>query len=117
MIAKSVRDLVGNTPLYEITSFDLPAGTRILAKLEWMNPGGSVKDRLGIQLVDAAIEQGYVTPGGTIIEPTAGNTGIGLALAAKKYDLTGHLCRSGKVQPGETDVDAGTRRDCRQHTD
>lgn len=83
MIAKSVRDLVGNTPLYEITSFDLPAGTRILAKLEWMNPGGSVKDRLGIQLVDAAIEQGHVTRGGTIIEPTAGNTGIGLALAAK----------------------------------
>jgi len=52
-----------------------------------MNPGGSVKDRLGIQLVDAAIENGHVTPGGTIIEPTAGNTGIGLALAAKKYDL------------------------------
>ena len=87
MIANNVRDLVGNTPLYEITSFDLPAGTRILAKLEWMNPGGSVKDRLGIQLVDAAIENGHVTPGGTIIEPTAGNTGIGLALAAKKYDL------------------------------
>ncbi|WP_290785811.1 PLP-dependent cysteine synthase family protein [Exiguobacterium sp. UBA7533] len=87
MIANNVRDLVGNTPLYEIISFDLPAGTRILAKLEWMNPGGSVKDRLGIQLVDAAIENGHVTPGGTIIEPTAGNTGIGLALAAKKYDL------------------------------
>ncbi|HBQ76368.1 MAG TPA: cysteine synthase, partial [Exiguobacterium sp.] len=87
MIANNVRDLVGNTPLYEITSFDLPAGTRILAKLEWMNPGGSVKDRLGIQLVDAAIENGHVTPGGTIIEPTAGNTGIGLALAAQKYDL------------------------------
>jgi len=80
MIANNVRDLVGNTPLYEITSFDLPAGTRILAKLEWMNPGGSVKDRLGIQLVDAAIENGHVTPGGTIIEPTAGNTGIGLPL-------------------------------------
>jgi len=87
MIVKSVRELVGNTPLYEITSLDLPAGTRILAKLEWMNPGGSVKDRLGIQLIDTAIEQGLVSRGGVIIEPTAGNTGIGLALAAKQHEL------------------------------
>lgn len=79
---KHVHELIGNTPLVEITQFELPEGVRIFAKLEYFNPGGSVKDRLGKKLLQTALENGNITEGGTIIEPTAGNTGIGLALAA-----------------------------------
>lgn len=79
---KNVHEMIGNTPLMEITQFSLPEGVRLFAKLEFMNPGGSVKDRLGIELLEAALAKGDLVQGGTIIEPTAGNTGIGLALAA-----------------------------------
>lgn len=79
---KNVHDLIGNTPLMEITQFSLPEGVRLFAKLEFMNPGGSVKDRLGMELLECALSSGQLKPGGTVIEPTAGNTGIGLALAA-----------------------------------
>jgi cystathionine beta-synthase (O-acetyl-L-serine) len=79
---KNVHELIGNTPLMEITHFSLPKGVRLFAKLEFMNPGGSVKDRLGIELLGTALSSGQLKPGGTVIEPTAGNTGIGLALAA-----------------------------------
>ncbi|SFE06564.1 O-acetylserine dependent cystathionine beta-synthase [Paenibacillus catalpae] len=81
-IYRNVRELIGNTPIVELTQFSLPAGVRLFAKLEMMNPGGSVKDRLGLALLSDAAERGVLKPGGTIIEPTAGNTGIGLALAA-----------------------------------
>ncbi len=77
-----MHELIGNTPLLEITQFSLPEGVRLFAKLEFMNPGGSVKDRLGMELLDSALAKGQLVKGGTIIEPTAGNTGIGLALAA-----------------------------------
>lgn len=79
---KNVHELIGNTPLLEITQFHLPEGVRLFAKLEFMNPGGSVKDRLGLELLDCALSSGQLKTGGTVIEPTAGNTGIGLALAA-----------------------------------
>jgi cystathionine beta-synthase (O-acetyl-L-serine) len=79
---KNVHELIGNTPLMEITQFSLPEGVRLFAKLEFMNPGGSVKDRLGVELLECALSSGQLKPGGTVIEPTAGNTGIGLALAA-----------------------------------
>lgn len=81
-VAKSVHELIGNTPVVEITHFPLPEGVRLFAKLEYFNPGGSIKDRLGQELLRDALETGKLTEGGTIIEPTAGNTGIGLALAA-----------------------------------
>ncbi|ANB61287.1 PLP-dependent cysteine synthase family protein [Anoxybacteroides amylolyticum] len=81
-VAKNVHDLIGNTPVVEITHFPLPEGVRLFAKLEYFNPGGSIKDRLGQELLRDALETGKLTEGGTIIEPTAGNTGIGLALAA-----------------------------------
>ncbi|PTY77421.1 cysteine synthase [Heyndrickxia sporothermodurans] len=85
--AKHVSELIGNTPLVEITSYSLPKGVRIFAKLEYFNPGGSVKDRLGQYLVKRALEEGKLQEGGTIIEPTAGNTGVGLALAAIKFGV------------------------------
>ena len=86
MIVKSVYELIGQTPLIEL---DLPVakGSRILAKLESFNPGGSVKDRLGMSLIEAALKRGEIDRDTTIIEPTAGNTGIGLALATQKYHL------------------------------
>ncbi|MBO0959411.1 cysteine synthase family protein [Neobacillus sp. MM2021_6] len=81
-VYKNVHELIGHTPIVEITQFSLPEGVRIFAKLEFMNPGGSVKDRLGVELLHEAFSSGKLRAGGTVIEPTAGNTGIGLALAA-----------------------------------
>lgn len=85
--AKSIHELIGQTPLLEITSYQLPEGVRLFAKLEYFNPGGSVKDRLGLYLLEQAFKEGKLQKGGTIIEPTAGNTGIGLALAAIQYEV------------------------------
>ncbi|MFJ8066459.1 PLP-dependent cysteine synthase family protein [Psychrobacillus sp. NPDC096426] len=79
---RSVQELIGNTPIVEITHITIPNNCRVFAKLEYLNPGGSVKDRLGLSLIQDAQESGKLKPGGTIIEPTAGNTGIGIALAA-----------------------------------
>lgn len=81
-VHQSVKSLIGNTPIMELTQFPLPNHVRLFAKLEYFNPGGSVKDRLGIELIRDAEEKGLLKEGGTIVEPTAGNTGIGLALAA-----------------------------------
>jgi cystathionine beta-synthase len=85
--AESVVDLVGNTPLVRLTSVtrDLgPDAPLVLAKVEYLNPGGSVKDRIAVRMVDAAEASGALHPGGTIVEPTSGNTGIGLALVAQQ---------------------------------
>ena len=92
--AQSIVDLVGNTPLVRLTRVtrDLGAADRqplILAKLEMLNPGGSVKDRIGLPMIEAAERDGKLRPGGTIIEPTSGNTGHGLAIAAA---LKGYRC-------------------------
>lgn len=82
LVVDSVKSLIGRTPMLRITNFPLPDGVNIYAKLEFFNPGGSVKDRIGVEMIRAAEEQGLLKPGGTIIEPTAGNTGIGIALAS-----------------------------------
>jgi cystathionine beta-synthase (O-acetyl-L-serine) len=91
-IYKNVHALIGHTPIVEITQFPLPEGVRLFAKLEFMNPGGSVKDRLGIELLRDAFASGKLREGGTVIEPTAGNTGIGLALAAINKGVQVILC-------------------------
>jgi cystathionine beta-synthase len=93
--AESILDLVGNTPLVRLTRIPerdlgpLDGQPLILAKLETMNPGGSVKDRIGLPMIEAAEKAGLLKPGGTIIEPTSGNTGHGLAIAAA---LKGYRC-------------------------
>ena len=81
-VYSSVHELVGNTAIVEINQLPIPNNCRIFAKLEYLNPGGSVKDRLGISLIEDAEQSGNLLPGGTIIETTAGNTGSGLDLAA-----------------------------------
>ena len=77
---ENIIELVGNTPLLHLARFARPPLADIYAKLEYMNPGGSVKDRAALGMILDAEERGLVKPGSTIIEPTAGNTGIGLAL-------------------------------------
>jgi cystathionine beta-synthase (O-acetyl-L-serine) len=91
-VYNNVHELIGHTPIMEICKFPLPEGVRIFAKLEFLNPGGSVKDRLGLELVRDAFARGKLCAGGTIIEPTAGNTGIGLALAAINKGVQVILC-------------------------
>ncbi|MFT9599265.1 PLP-dependent cysteine synthase family protein [Mesobacillus sp.] len=81
-VYRSIHELIGHTPMVELTQFHLPDDVRLYAKLEYLNPGGSIKDRLGVELLDEAFRTGKLKKGGTLIEPTAGNTGIGLALAA-----------------------------------
>ncbi|USK69296.1 PLP-dependent cysteine synthase family protein [Peribacillus asahii] len=91
-VVRNIHELIGSTPMLEITRFSLPKYVRIFAKLEFFNPGGSIKDRLGVELLEAALASGALKPGGTVIEPTAGNTGIGLALAALHYGVHVIVC-------------------------
>src|SRR3989440_4188517 len=78
----SVLDLVGETPIVRLDSVGRDVEARLLAKLEYLNPGGSVKDRIGMAMIEKAEGEGKLRPGGTIVEPTSGNTGVGLAIAA-----------------------------------
>jgi cystathionine beta-synthase len=80
----TVLELVGNTPIVRLDSVGRDVEPQILAKLEYLNPGGSVKDRIGLAMIEKAEAEGKLKPGGTIVEPTSGNTGVGLAIAAAK---------------------------------
>ena len=80
----SVVDLVGNTPLVRLSSVARGLPAPVVAKVEYLNPGGSVKDRIAVRMIDAAEKSGELQPGGTIVEPTSGNTGVGLALVAQQ---------------------------------
>ena len=90
-IAKQLTELIGNTPLLELNKYSESKGikTPIVAKVEYFNPGGSVKDRIALAMIEDAEQRGILKPGATIIEPTSGNTGVGLALvsAVKGYKL------------------------------
>ncbi len=85
----TVLDLVGNTPVVWLQRMSQGLQPTILAKLEYLNPGGSVKDRIGLRMIEAAERDGKLRPGGTIVEPTSGNTGVGLAIAAA---IRGYRC-------------------------
>jgi cysteine synthase B len=80
---RSILDLVGNTPLVDVSSLSPNPAVRILVKLEGQNPGGSVKDRIALAMVEAAEKEGRLSPGDILLEPSSGNTGIGLALVAR----------------------------------
>ncbi len=88
---ENITDVVGNTPLVRLGRVEEGEGIRatLLAKLEYMNPGGSVKDRPAVKMIEVAEKEGLLEPGGTVVEPTSGNTGIGLALAAA---IKGYNC-------------------------
>ncbi len=85
----SVLELVGQTPIVRLDRLGREVPGELLAKLEYLNPGGSVKDRIGLAMIEAAEQEGKLRPGGTIVEPTSGNTGVGLAIAAA---LRGYRC-------------------------
>src|ERR671933_1548642 len=82
-------ELVGATPIVRLQKVGVELGCDLLVKLEYLNPGGSVKDRIGLPLIEAAEREGKLRPGGTIVEPTSGNTGVGLAIAAA---IKGYRC-------------------------
>jgi cystathionine beta-synthase len=82
--AEHIVDLVGNTPLVRLNTVAAGLAPLVLAKVEYLNPGGSVKDRIALRMVEAAEKSGALRPGGTIVEPTSGNTGVGLAMVAQR---------------------------------
>jgi cystathionine beta-synthase len=88
-IRPDVISALGNTPLVRLNSVTKGIRTPVVAKLEMLNPGGSVKDRIGIRMIEEAERKGWLKPGGTIVEPTSGNTGVGLAMAAA---VRGYKC-------------------------
>src|SRR3981081_4189029 len=83
-IARHVSELIGNTPLVQLNSVVPDGAGTVAAKIEYLNPGGSAKDRIAVKMIDAAEASGELKPGGTIVEPTSGNTGVGLALVAQQ---------------------------------
>ncbi|TFB77350.1 cystathionine beta-synthase [Cryobacterium glaciale] len=83
-IANTILDLIGDTPLVKLHKVSAGVSATVLVKLEYLNPGGSAKDRIAVRIIDAAERDGLLKPGGTIVEPTSGNTGVGLALVAQQ---------------------------------
>lgn len=104
--AEHIADLVGNTPLVKLNSVVKDAGVKctVLAKVEYFNPGGSVKDRIAVRMIDAAERSGALKPGGTIVEPTSGNTGVGLALIAQRRGYACIFVCPDKVSQDKRDV-------------
>ena len=82
-VKDSILDTIGNTPLVRLSRIGAGLAPQLVAKLEVFNPGGSIKDRVAVAMIDAAERDGHLRPGGTIVEPTSGNTGTGLAIAAR----------------------------------
>ncbi len=105
-IAESILDLVGNTPIVKVKR--LAAAHRVTAtiaiKMEPLNPGGSAKDRIAISMIDAAEREGLIQPGGTIVEPTSGNTGVGLAIVAAQRGYKCVFVCTDKVGPSKIDL-------------
>ena len=88
-VYKAISDLIGNTPLVELTHIEEKEGleARVVAKVEFFNPAGSVKDRIAKKMIEDAEKKGLIKPGATLIEPTSGNTGIGIASVATSLNL------------------------------
>jgi len=102
--AESIVDLMGNTPLVRLSRVTEGLAPLVLAKVEYLNPGGSVKDRIALRMIEAAEADGRLKPGGTIVEPTSGNTGIGLALVAQRKGYRCVFVCPDKVSKDKRDV-------------
>src|ERR1700730_8070423 len=103
----SLIELFGNTPMVRLHKITRPLGPdapQVLAKVEYFNPGGSVKDRIALRMVEAAEQSGALQPGGTIVEPTSGNTGIGLAIVAQEKGYRCLFVCPDKVAPATSSV-------------
>ena len=103
-IARHVSDLIGNTPLVQLNSVVPEGAGTVAAKVEYLNPGGSSKDRIAVKMIDAAEASGQLKPGGTIVEPTSGNTGVGLALVAQRRGYKGVFVCPDKVSEDKQNV-------------
>ena len=102
--AESIVDLMGNTPLVRLSRVTQGLAPLVLAKVEYLNPGGSVKDRIATRMIEAAEADGLLKPGGTIVEPTSGNTGVGLALVAQRKGYRCIFVCPDKVSQDKRDV-------------
>jgi cystathionine beta-synthase len=103
-VSDHMIDLVGNTPLVRLHRVTEGIAAQVLAKVEYFNPGGSVKDRIALAMVEDAERSGALQPGGIIVEPTSGNTGVGLALVAQKKGYTCVFVCPDKVAKDKIDV-------------
>ncbi len=122
-VADSLLDLVGNTPMVRLRRVGADLTCDLIAKLEMFNPGGSVKDRPAIAMIDAAERDGLLKPGGTIVEPTSGNTGVGLAIVAAQRGYSCIFVMSDKMSTEKVALCARTapkwwcaRPRCRRRT-
>ncbi|APF41449.1 cystathionine beta-synthase [Neomicrococcus aestuarii] len=102
--ANSVLDLIGKTPLVKLNKVTDGVKATVLVKLEYLNPGGSVKDRIALKMIEEAEKQGHLKPGGTVVEPTSGNTGVGLALVAQMKGYKTIFVTPDKVGEEKRDV-------------
>ncbi|MET1153731.1 cystathionine beta-synthase [Arthrobacter sp.] len=102
--ANSVLDLIGNTPLVKLNKVTEGIAATVLAKVEYFNPGGSIKDRIAVKMIEEAEKDGRLKPGGTVIEPTSGNTGVGLALVAQQKGYKSIFVTPDKVGLEKRDV-------------
>lgn len=102
--AEHIIDLVGNTPLVRLNAVARQVSPLVLAKVEYLNPGGSVKDRIALPMIEAAERSGALRPGGTIVEPTSGNTGVGLAMVAQRKGYRCLFVCPDKVSADKRDV-------------
>jgi hypothetical protein len=103
-VSRSLLDLVGNTPLVRLDRVGRDLSCHLLAKLEFLNPGGSVKDRPAVAMIEAAERAGHLQPGGTIVEPTSGNTGVGLAIVAARKGYHCVFVMPDKIAPEKIDL-------------
>ena len=103
-VANSLIDLVGNTPLVRLNRVTEGIAATVLAKVEYFNPGGSVKDRIAVRMIEDAERSGALQPGGTIVEPTSGNTGVGLAIVAQTRGYSCVFVCPDKVARDKIDV-------------
>jgi cystathionine beta-synthase len=106
---QTVLDVVGNTPIIKLSSRTTNVDSEIYAKLEFLNPGGSIKDRIGTYMLEQAIERGDLRPGGTIIEGTSGNTGVGLAMFAALHGYKTIFVLADKQSPEKNPKSQGVR--------
>src|SRR3979411_272695 len=95
--ARSIVELIGGTPLVKLSAVTAGLAPLVLAKVEYLNPGGSVKDRIALRMIEAAERSGALRPGGTIVAPTSGNTGVGLAMVAQRKGYKGVFVCPDKV--------------------
>ena len=102
--AQHISDLIGNTPLVKLSSVTAGLSATVLAKVEYLNPGGSIKDRIAVKMIEAAEASGELRPGGTIVEATSGNTGVGLALVAQRKGYRCVFVCPDKVSQDKRDV-------------